>query len=58
MTVRKKTAKKTVKKKATRAATTTVNRVTLTNGQLNTIANFYTKKGVKVPAFIAKKLNA
>ena len=52
-----KTKKKAVKK-ATKvsANVAVVNRVSLTMGQANTIANFYAKSGKKVPAFLAKKL--
>lgn len=54
------TKKKVVKKKATvkktNPTTTVNNRVSLTMGQAQTIANFYNKVGKKVPAFLAKKL--
>lgn len=50
----KKVTKKVTKKVATKNVET--NRVSLTMGQAITLANFYTKMGKKVPAFLAKKL--
>lgn len=49
------TKKKVVKKKAT-VVTNTNDKVAFTRKQVETIANFYTKNGKKLPAFLAKKV--
>ena len=55
----KKTSKKKVTKKATKVNSLgKTNLVSMTLGQANTIASFYTKQGKNVPAFLVKKLNA
>lgn len=58
-TKKKAVKKKAVKKKAIKVNAknaVVANKVSLTMGQAQTIANFYAKAGKKVPAFLAKKL--
>ena len=50
------TKKVTVRKKTTKKVAAVTPRVSITKGQAQTIANFYSKNGKKAPAFLLKSL--